>query len=117
MATIHQWKIETFLNDIKLSKKTVEAKETAKQYRVTELSDTFFGCLLILPKGSLEVITTDGLGRPIYSSLDPDENIALAKLKEWYEFETKRTIESLEEGILEQKSFLEKVKALEVKGV
>lgn len=109
MAVIYQWKIEVFMGNMKFISRAVEVKETKKQYKA--LNRNFLNYTSTISKETIGVVVSDGTS-PIYSSLEPDEGVAIAKLTEWYEKYVKDKVEFFEAKILEHQTTLEKVRAL-----
>lgn len=116
MATIYQWKLEQdFGRDtFKVRKKVVEAKETAKQYRALE--EEFVNFQRTLLKASIDTVSMGSFREPVYSSLDPNEEVALAKLKEWYKDYSNRKIADLTSEIERRKNLLQQVESLTIEG-
>ena len=110
MTTIHQWSLVIYsTGGVRINHKAKEVKETAKQYRVVE--GFFPNYTKVIPKDTLNTVVSNGVF-PTYSSLDPNEEIAVAKLAEWYENFVKDKIASLEAGIADYQTNLKQVLAL-----
>lgn len=110
MTTIHQWSLIIYSTGvIKITHETKKAKETAMQYR--SLEGYFLNYKKTISKDTLDTVVSDGVF-PTYSSLEPNEEIAVAKLTEWYESFVKDKIASLEAEILKYQTNLKQVLAL-----
>ena len=113
MAIIYQWKLERLFGDIiKLRKKEVKAKETTNQYRA--IDESFINFNRLLSKIDVEAVSTSYSEEPVYSSVSPNDEIALINLKGWYRKYTDQKIADLTAAIEKQKSRLEQVESLEV---
>lgn len=110
MTTIHQWSLVIYsTGSARISHKAKEVKETAKQYRALE--GYFLNYTKVISKDALDTVVSNG-AFPTYSSLEPNEEIAVAKLAEWYEGFVKEKIASLEAEISDYQANLKQVLAL-----
>ena len=110
MATIYQWSLVIYsTGGVRITHKEKEAKETAKQYRALE--GYFSNYTKVISKDALNTVVSNGVF-PTYSSLEPNEEIAIAKLAEWYEDFVKDKIASLEAEISDYQTNLKQVLAL-----
>lgn len=110
MTIIYQWEITTFMGNVRFGSRVIEAKETKKHYKA--LKRNFLNYSITIPKESIGVVVSNGT-RPIYSSLDPNEEVALSKLKEWFRKYTDQTIADLVTEIERRESILQRVESLE----
>ena len=111
MPTIYQWMLEEdFDGNIRVRRHEVKAKETAMQYRVK--TNDFIDFRRTLPKDKIESISTSFAGKPIYSSLSPSDNIALANLKRWYRGHTNQKVAKFKAKIAEHQSKLLQIENL-----
>ena len=111
MAIIYQWMLEEDFNgNVQVRKHEVKAKETAMQYRVT--TNAFIDFRRTLPKDKIDSISRSLTGKPIYSSLSPSDNIALANLKRWYRDYANQRVAQFKAKIAEHQSKLLQVENL-----
>ena len=109
MTTIYQWSLVIYsTRGVRITHKTKEVKETAKQYRALE--GYFLNYTKVISKDALDTVVSNVF--PTYSSLEPNEEIAVAKLAEWYENFVKDKVASLEAEISDYQTNLKQVLAL-----